>query len=99
MARDGSRPVAVEEPRQAEVGDLWAHVTVEQDVAGLEVAVYDLDLRVLMEVHEASRRPVDDPEPCLPVQQQTLLNFNFNKPWMLVLVGYETTQDDRILWH
>ena len=65
-ACEGSRLVAVEEPCQPEIGDLWVHVGVQQDVAGLEITVHDLDLRVLVEVQQTSRCSVDYKVPCLP---------------------------------
>jgi len=54
LARDGGSLVGAEEPCQPEIGDLRVHVGVEKDVAGLQIAVDDSDLRILVEVQQAS---------------------------------------------
>jgi hypothetical protein len=67
-SRDGLRLVPAEDPGEAKVGNLGVHVGVEQDVAGLEITVDNLELRVLVEVLKASSDAVDDPVPLLPAQ-------------------------------
>jgi hypothetical protein len=60
--------VDAEQLGQAEVGDLGVHVRVQQDVAGLEVAVDDGQPRVLVEVEEPAADALDDPLPQSPAQ-------------------------------
>jgi len=57
-----------EVPRQAEIGDLRPEPLVQQYVAGLDVPVNDPDLRSVVQVGKALRRPEDDLEPPLPIQ-------------------------------
>jgi hypothetical protein len=64
--------VVHEVPGEAEVGDLRPEPVVQQDVAGLDVAVYDPDLRGAVQVGEALRRAQHDLEPPLPVQRVLL---------------------------
>jgi hypothetical protein len=59
-------------PGEAEVGDLWPEPAVQQDVAGLDVPVYDPDLRSAVQVGEALRGAQHDLEPPLPIQRGLL---------------------------
>ena len=61
-----------EVPGEAEIGDLWPEPLVQQDVAGLDVPVYDPDLRSAVQVREPLRRAQHDLEPPLPVQRGLL---------------------------
>jgi len=60
---DGLGDVGAEDPGHAEVGDLGVHVTVQEDLAGLEVPVDDPEARVLVQVEQALRDAVDDAVP------------------------------------
>lgn len=57
------------EAREAEIGELGAEVSVEEDVAGLEVAVHDGRLALNVEKGERARHVADDGEPLRPVQE------------------------------
>jgi hypothetical protein len=60
--------IAAEDPRHTEVRDLRVHVTVEEDVAGLEVPVNDLEPRVLVQVQKPACNTQYDVKPLRPVQ-------------------------------
>lgn len=60
--------VVAEDPRDAEVGDLGVHVSVEQDVAGLEIPVDDLESGVLVQIQETPCDAEYDVESLRPVQ-------------------------------
>jgi len=76
----GLGDVGAEDPGHAEVGDLGVHVAVQEDVAGLEVPVDDPQPRVLVQVEQALRDAVDDPEPPLPGQGLPFLAVCTHKP-------------------
>jgi len=57
------------EAREAEIGELGAEVSVEEDVAGLEVAVHDGRLALNVEKGECAPHVADDGEPLRPVQE------------------------------
>ena len=61
-----------EVPGEAEIGDLWPEPLVQQDVAGLDVPVYDPDLRSAVHVGEALCRAQHDLDPPLPIQRVLL---------------------------
>ena len=62
----------LEDLGHAEVGDLGAHLVVEEHVAGLEVPVHDLEQRVLVEVEQAAGDADDDVVPGAPPQLRAL---------------------------
>ncbi|MCO5166527.1 MAG: protein kinase [Planctomycetes bacterium] len=57
--------LVVEDPRQAEVGDLRLEVLVEEDVARLEVAVHD---PLVVSVRDRARHLGEDPERLAPLE-------------------------------
>jgi hypothetical protein len=57
------------ETREAEVSDLGAEVVVEENVAGLEIAVHDRRLALGVEKRQRASDVADDGEPLCPVQE------------------------------
>lgn len=79
--------VGLHERGEAEVGDPGLHVVVEEDVAGLDVAVDHVRDAVVVQVREPPRHPRRDLVPRLPPQRppRLLLPCNHIKnsgfPW------------------
>lgn len=61
-----------EEAGHAEVSNLRGPILVQQDVAGLDVAMDDGGVSVLVQVQQPSRHPHDHLEPPVPVQLRPL---------------------------
>lgn len=57
---------------EAEVAEVRLHVAVEEDVAGLDVAVDDAGDAVVVEVLDALRQPGGDLQPRVPAQHALL---------------------------
>lgn len=59
-----------EEPGQAKITDLGLELVVQEDVAGLDVAMNDPQVRLLVQVLQTSRNANDDLMPGFPVQKR-----------------------------
>lgn len=56
------------EASESKVCNLGVEVPVQEDVAGLDVAMYDTHLRLFMQVCQPSCNPKGNAEPCRPVE-------------------------------